>query len=122
MKGNNTVRCQIGVIRLKKAALGGQTELSEPYKVALEQIEKEYLEEDPRSSEQRLVHTVSFNFFNALQKEFIYRISKLRDRINEIDSMKRPTRKHQVEKHTKENLQQILQGQLDQINALLDIP
>lgn len=32
----NTVRCQIGVIRLKKAALGGQTELAEPYKVALE--------------------------------------------------------------------------------------
>jgi hypothetical protein len=122
VKDNNTVRCQIGVIRLKKAALGGQTELSEPYKVALEQIKKEYLEEDPRSSEQRLVHTVSFNFFNALQKEFVYRISKLRDRINEIDNMKRPTRNHQAEKHNKENLQQILQGQLDQINALLGTP
>jgi hypothetical protein len=122
VKGNNTVRCQIGVIRLKKAALGGQTELSEPYKVALEQIKKEYVEEDPRSSEQRLVHTVSFNFFNALQKEFVYRINKLRDRINEIDNMKRPNRSHQAEKHNKESLMQILQGQLDQINALLEPP
>jgi hypothetical protein len=118
----NTVRCQIGVIRLKKATLGGQTELKEPYEVALKQIKKEYLEEDPRSAEQRLVHTVSYNFFNALQKEFVYRINKLIERIDEIENMRRPTRSHHAEKHNKENLKQILQNQLDQINTLLDTP
>lgn len=103
----NTVCCQIGVIRLKRATLGGKTELA-PYKVALEQIKKEHAEEDPRFAEQRLVHTVSYIFFNALQKEFVYRISKLKVRIDKIDNMKRPKRNHYAEKQNKENLFKIL--------------
>lgn len=61
------------------------------------------MEEDLRSAEQRLVHTVSLNFFNALQKKFIYRIGKLKNRIGEIDNMKRPKQSHNAEKYNKEN-------------------
>jgi hypothetical protein len=68
------------------------------------------------------VHTVSDRFFQALQEEFEYRINQLRLRIFEIDHMRRQQRRHQTEKRNKENLIQILQGQLDQINALLGTP
>jgi hypothetical protein len=40
VKENHTVRCQIGVLRLKKTASVGQMELSQPYLNALDQIDQ----------------------------------------------------------------------------------
>jgi hypothetical protein len=123
VKQNHTVRCQIGVLRLKKTSSIGQMELTQPYLNALEQIKKGHQYDiHERAIEHSLVHTVSDRFFQALQEEFEYRINQLRLRIFEIDHMRRQQRRHQTEKRNKENLIQILQGQLDQINALLGTP
>lgn len=117
---NHTVRCQIGVLRLKKTASVGQMELSQPYVNALDQIKKGHQYDiQHRAVEHSLVHTVSARFFRALCEQFRNKVAELQTRIDKIDSMARPQQKHRAEKTDKQQLIQILQGQLDQINALL---
>ena len=58
-------------------------------------------------------------FFRALCEQFRNKVAELQTRVDKIDSMARPQQKHRVEKNDKQQLIQILQGQLDQINALL---
>lgn len=119
----NTVRCQIGVLRLKKAALGGQQEVVEPYNNALEQLRHNHRYDiEHRSVEHSLVHTVSDRFFRALREQFSNKIAELQHRINEIENMSRPQRRHWDERADKQRLLDILQQQLNEINALLGTP
>lgn len=123
VKQNHTVRCQIGVLRLKKTAAVGQMELSQPYLTALDQIKRGHQYDiQQRAVEHSLVHTVSDRFFRALCEQFRNKVAELQTRIDKIDSMARPQQRHRDEKTDKQQLIQILQGQLDQINALLGIP
>lgn len=123
VKQNHTVRCQIGVLRLKKTASVGQMELSQPYLTALDQIKRGHqYDVQQRAIEHSLVHTVSDRFFRALCEQFRNKVAELQTRIDKIDAMARPQRKHLDEKTDKQQLIHILQGQLDQINALLGTP
>ncbi|GEM_PF-2457664 len=123
VQANNTVRCQIGVLRLKRAAFGGQREVVEPYDNALEQLKRNHRYDiERRSVEHSLVHTVSDRFFRALREQFENKIAELRNRIIQIDNMSRPQRKHHEERSDKQRLVAILQQQLDEINDLLEAP
>lgn len=123
VKQNHTVRCQIGVLRLKKTASVGQIELSQPYLTALYQIKRGHqYDVQQRAIEHSLVHTVSDRFFRALCEQFKNKVAELQTRVDRINSMHRPQRKHLDEKTDKQQLIQTLQGQLDQINALLGTP
>lgn len=120
IKKNHTVRCQIGVLRLKYTASLGHRELSQPYDKALEQLKRDHQYDlDRRAIEHSLVHTVSDRFFRALKEQFTNAIAQLQVRVDEISQMKRPTRNHHIEKTDKLQLIQILQKQLDRINILL---
>ncbi|MGB3192871.1 MAG: hypothetical protein WBB43_25965 [Limnoraphis sp.] len=120
VKRKHTVRCQIGVLRLKQTASLGHRELSQPYEAALKLLKKGHKYDfESRSVEHSLVHTVSDRFFDSLREQFKNKIAKLQVRINKIDNMKRPRQDHIDEKNDTEKLIQILQKQLDQINALL---
>ncbi|HHG90167.1 MAG TPA: hypothetical protein ENJ90_06790 [Devosia sp.] len=119
----DTVRCQIGVLRLKKAALSGRQEVVDPYNDALNQLKRDHrYDRERRSVEHSLVHTVSDRFFRALREQFENKIAELQYRINQIDSMKRPQQRHRDERADKQRLVNILQQQLDEINALLGTP
>ncbi|MEG4853539.1 hypothetical protein QUB10_21970 [Microcoleus sp. B5-D4] len=123
IKKNHTVRCQIGVLRLKQTASLGHRELSQPYEAALKLLKKGHKYDfERRSVEHSLVHTVSDRFFDSLREQFKNTIAKLQVRVNKIDTMARPKQDHIDEKNDKEKLIQILQKQLDQINALLGTP
>jgi hypothetical protein len=70
IQNHSTVRCQIGVLRLKLAAEGSD-ELKEPFKEALDQVQRNHRYDlDPRAIEHSLIHTVSNRFFIALKDEF----------------------------------------------------
>ena len=119
----NTVRCQIGVLRLKKAALGGQLDLVQPYNEALDQLKRNHRYDiEPRSVEHSLVHTVSDRFFHALREQFLNKIAELQNRMNAIDNMRRPTAEHRNERADKQRLLATLQRQFADINALLGNP
>jgi hypothetical protein len=123
VKSKHTVRCQIGVLRLKQTASLGHRELSQPYEAALQLLKKGHKYDlERRSVEHSLVHTVSDRFFGSLREQFKNKIAKLQVRLNKIDTMKRPRQDHIDEKNDTEKLIQILQKQLNQINALLGTP
>lgn len=120
---NHTIRCQIGVLRLKKAALGGQRELVQPYNKALDQLKRDHhYDIEPRSVEHSLVHTVSDRFFHALREQFRNTIAELQTRIHRIEQMTRRKEEHRAELADKQHLLRILEGQLSEINALLGNP
>jgi len=122
VQANQTVRCQIGVLRLKRAALG-QRELTQPYNEALEHLRRNHRYDiESRSVEHSLVHTVSDRFFRALREQFANSTAQLDTRINRINAMLRPTADQRAELADKERLRAILQRQLDEINALLGPP
>ncbi|QSJ19752.1 hypothetical protein JYQ62_14185 [Nostoc sp. UHCC 0702] len=123
IKKNHTVRCQIGVLRLKQTSSIGHRELSQPYNEALEQLKRDHRYDlERRAIEHSLVHTVSDRFFKALQEQFRNTIAQHQARVDEITRMRRPKGNHQTEKSDKLQLIQILQRQLDQINLLLGTP
>ena len=123
VKNRHTVRCQIGVLRLKQTASLGHQELSEPYDAALKLLKKGHkFDSKDRSVEHSLVHTVSDRFFMSLREQFKNAVAKLQVRIDKIDGMPRPRQEHFDEKSDKQQLVQILQRQLDQINTLLGAP
>jgi len=123
VKRKHTVRCQIGVLRLKQTASLGHRELSQPYDAALNLLKKGHkFDFEDRSVEHSLVHTVSDRFFMSLREQFKNMIAKVQVRIDKIDTMRRPKQEHLDEKNDKQQLVQILQRQLDQINALLGTP
>jgi len=120
VRSHNTVRCQIGVLRLKKAVLGGQQELMQPYNEALDQLKRNHRYDiEPRSVEHSLVHTVSDRFFRVLREQFRNSIAELENRISCIKHMKRSNAKHRAELEEKSFLLNILKQQFDQINTLL---
>lgn len=117
---NNTVRCQIGVLRLKLAAHSGANELVQPYYAALSQLKQGHQYDfEPRSVEHSLVHTISNRFFLALREQFIASIGQLQLRVDEIDRMARPRPKHQSERADKQQLIAILQNQLADIESFI---
>lgn len=117
---NNTVRCQIGVLRLKLAAHSGANELVQPYNAALEQLRRGHqYDYEQRSVEHSLVHTVSYRFFNALREQFISSIGQLQLRVDEINRMSRTKPKHLRESSDKQQLIKILQSQLTDIESFL---
>jgi len=123
VKHRHTVRCQIGVLRLKQTALHGHQELSQPYDAALKLLKKGHkFDSKERSVEHSLVHTVSDRFFMSLREQFRNSVAKIQIRVDRINNIKRPRQDHLDEKNDKQKLIQILQKQLDQINALLDTP
>lgn len=123
VQANNTVRCQIGVLRLKKVALGGQLELVHPYDEALDQIKRDHRYDiERRSVEHSLVHTVSDRFFRALREQFANSVAELQTRVTRINQMARQTAEHRAELADKQRLIGILQQQLNDINTLLGIP
>jgi hypothetical protein len=123
VQANNTVRCQIGVLHLKRVALGGQLELVRPYDNALDQIKRDHrYDAERRSIEHSLVHTVSDRFFRALREQFANSVAELQSRVTRIGQMARPTSEHRAELADKQRLIAILQQQLNEINALLGIP
>lgn len=123
VKRKHTVRCQIGVLRLKQTASLGHRELSQPYEAALQLLKKRHKYDfESRSVEHSLIHTISDRFFDSLREQFKNAIAKLQVEINKIDALKRQKQKHLDDKKDKEKLIQILQRQLDQINGLLGTP
>jgi len=118
-----TVGCQVGVLRLKKAALGGQQDLVQPYNEALDQLKRDHhYDIERRSVEHSLVHTVSDRFFRALREQFQNRIAALQTRIHRIQQMARPSAEHRAELADKQHLLETLQRQFDEISALLGTP
>jgi len=123
VQASNTVRCQIGVLRLKRTAIGGQTELVRPYDEALDQLKRDHrYDVERRSVEHSLVHTVSDRFFRALREQFANTIAEVQARVNKINGMARQTADHRTELADKQRLIAILQQQLNEINVLLGIP
>ena len=123
VKENHIVRCQIGVLRLKRTASLGHRELGQPYDAALNLLKKGHkFDFEDRSVEHSLVHTVSDRFFMSLREQFKNAVAKIQVRVDKIDAMPRPQQKHLDEKNDKQQLIQILQRQLNQINTLLGTP
>lgn len=123
IKRNHTVRCQIGVLRLKQTSSIGHRELSQPYDEALEQLKRDHrYDSERRAIEHSLVHTVSDRFFKALQEQFRNAIAQHQARVDKISNMTRPQQKHRTEKSDTLHLIEILQRQLDRINLLLGTP
>ena len=58
----------------------------------------------------------------SLREQFRNSVAKIQIRVDRINNIKRPRQDHLDEKNDKQKLIQILQKQLDQINALLDTP
>ncbi len=120
---SNTVRCQIGVLRLKRAALAGQSDFVQLYNDALDQLKRNHRYDiEHRSVEHSLIHTVSDRFFWALREQFTNRIAELHNETRRIQGLKRQTNKHRSELANNQYLLNVLQPQLDKINALLGYP
>lgn len=121
-RANKTVRCQIGVLRLKLAAHEGANELSTPYLEALKQIKKDHSYDiNQRSVEHSLVHTVSERFFAALREQFDIAVGLAQYRVDVINHMShRQQKMHRTEKRDKEHLVAILQRQLTIIDSLIN--
>lgn len=123
IKASNTVRCQIGVLRLKKAALAGQSDFVHLYNEALDQLKRNHRYDiEHRSVEHSLIHTVSDRFFWALREQFTNRIAELQNEIRRIQGLTRQTGKHRSDLANNQYLLNILQPQLDEINTLLGTP
>lgn len=120
VQSSHTVRCQIGVLRLKLAAHSGANELVKPYNAALEQLKQgHHYDNESRSVEHSLVHTVSYRFFHALREQFIAAIGQLQLRADKINQMARPQAKHLSQIADIQKLIAILQSQLTDIESLL---
>ncbi|MBV5343019.1 hypothetical protein JZU68_05220, partial [bacterium] len=88
---NKTVRCQIGVLRLKLSA-HGSTELEEPYLADLRQFNKEHkITIDSKNFEHSVLHTISERFFIAIESHLGSKVDvlqkKLSDQITKLGQM-----------------------------------
>ena len=120
----HTVRCQIGVLRLKLQAEEGRQEVAKPYNDALAQLKNGHQYDlNPRSVEHSIVHTVSDRFFFALRERFLDEIAQIELRIDELNEMiadpHRRRRTHPAELADKSQKLEILQKQLNQIDLLI---
>lgn len=124
---HKTVRCQIGVLRLKLKAEDGQNELVEPYRNALKQLQKEHVYDlQERSIEHSIVHTVSDSFFHALSGEYNDAIAQLEIRVNRLHEMmqnpKSKRRQHAAEFEQKNQKLTLFREQLAEIQGLRNTP
>lgn len=122
-----TVRCQIGVLRLKLKSEEGQNELVQPYRNALQILQREHVYDlHERSVEHSIVHTVSDSFFRALRDEYRAVVAELELRVNKLQEMmqdpRRKRRDHPGEYTRKSQRLALFREQLSEIEALLGTP
>jgi hypothetical protein len=122
-----TVACQIGVLRLKLKSEEGQSDLVQPYKNALKQLQRDHVYDlYERSVEHSIVHTVSQDFFRALRSEYSDAVAKLELRVNELQEMmqdpRRKRRGHASEYTLKSQRLAMFRAELSEIEALLGTP
>lgn len=122
-----TVRCQIGVLRLKLKSEEGQNELVQPYKNALQTLQREHVYDlHERSVEHSIVHTVSDSFFRALRDEYKTAVAELEVRVRKLQEMMQdPRRKrstHPGEYIQKSQRLELFREELSEIEALLGSP
>lgn len=127
IKSNKTVRCQIGVLRLKLAA-HGSTELAEPYIRALRQFNNDHkVVYESKNFEHSVLHTISERFFNAIRSHVSAEVtaleSKLTTKIEKVNQMRPVTQvRHQPTIDDLQHQLTIMRQQLQAIDALLASP
>lgn len=117
----NTVRCQLGVLRLKYQAADGQQELTRLYNDALSQMERDHqYRVNDRAAEHSILHNVSVAFFTALRAQFNDEIAKIQLRINDLTRFleRQNRRDHRLELNEKQRLLDLYISELNQIESL----
>lgn len=124
---NKTVRCQIGVLRLKLASQGS-TELEAPYIRALKQFNNEHkVVYESKNYEHSVLHTISDRFFNAIRSHINAEVTSLEKKMTttaeKIGRMKPETQaRHQPELDDLQHQLGIMRQQLQTIDVLLAAP
>jgi len=116
-KEYKTVRCQIGVLRLKLEARSSR-ELKEPYNEALQLLQKDFKPE-AEIHEHNILHSISDRFYAALGDRFRQSISKLESRVDQIDRMRNMTAQQKGERDDKLRTITILKQQLADMDSLI---
>jgi hypothetical protein len=126
-KRNKTVRCQIGVLRLKLAS-HGSTELEAPYIRALKQFNIDHkVVYESKNFEHSILHTISDRFFNALRSHINAEVNALEKKTviktEKIDQMRPDTQaRHRPELEDLQHQLDIMRQQLQAIDELLAAP
>lgn len=126
-KRNKTVRCQIGVLRLKLAS-HGSTELEAPYIRALKQFNNDHkVVYESKNFEHSVLHTISDRFFNAIRShinaEVIALESKLVAKTQKVNQMRPDAQaRHRPELDDLQHQLTIMRQQLQAIDAMLATP
>lgn len=124
---HRTVRCQIGVLRLKLKSEEGNNELVQPYKEALKILQKKHVYDvNERSIEHSILHTVSDDFFQTLRDQYDIVVNSLQVRVNELEQMMQNPRRKRKEhpgEHTRMSRSlNSFRAQLSEIETLLGRP
>ncbi len=116
------VRCQIGVLRLKLAAIGSN-DIIDVYNQTLEEFGSNHtLNRWALNFEHSILHTVSERFFIALRTQFSGSLAELETRIDIINNMSRPNAKHRRELADKTQHASVLREQLAALEMLFGTP
>jgi len=116
------VRCQIGVLRLKLAAIGSN-DISDVYSKTLEEFGTNHtLNRWSLNFEHSILHTVSERFFMALRTQFNGSLAELETRITVINNMSRRNTKHRRELEDKTQHASVLRSQLAALDLLFGTP
>ncbi len=122
VQANKTVRCQVGVLRLKLSS-SGSSDIKDTYNLALEEFSTNHtLNRRSDNFEHSILHTISERFFMVLRKQFEDTIAELEVRADKIDNMQRPRKKHNRERVDITQRLDMLQQQLSAIKLLLGAP
>lgn len=124
---HRTVRCQIGVLRLKLKSGDGNSELVGPYKEALKILQSDHVYDlSERSVEHSIVHTVSDHFFQTLRDQYEIVVNDLQIRVDKLEQMManpRSRRKEHPGEHTRKSRSlDLFKAQLSEIEALIGAP
>lgn len=126
-KRNKTVRCQIGVLRLKLAS-HGSTDLEAPYIRALKQFNIDHkVVYESKNFEHSILHTISERFFNALRSHINAEVNALEKKTvtktEKINQMRPGTQaRHRPELEDLQHQLNIMRQQLQAIDELLAAP
>lgn len=116
VQADNTVGCQIGVLRLKLAACRA-SEVAEPYNATLKQLQKGYRLKQGMY-EHSILHSVSETFFDALCNSFDNSIARLETRITSITDKPSISATNQIKLSSARRTAEILRDQLTRIQSL----
>jgi hypothetical protein len=122
VQNHKVLRCQIGVLRLKLAAIGSSDVIA-VYNQTLEEFGSNHtLNRWSQNFEHSILHTVSERFFSALRTQFNQSLAQLETRINTINNMSRPQAKHHRELEDKSQHASVLREQLRALEMLFNTP